>query len=69
LARARKKLAGKGADLFVFNDVSRPDIGFDTPENEVTLVTAAGERTVAKAPKEEIAAAILDEVEALMRYG
>jgi phosphopantothenoylcysteine decarboxylase/phosphopantothenate--cysteine ligase len=69
VARARRKLVGKGADLFVFNDVSRPDIGFDAPENEVTLVTAAGERTVAKAPKDEIAAAILDEVEALLRDG
>jgi phosphopantothenoylcysteine decarboxylase/phosphopantothenate--cysteine ligase len=69
VARARKKLVGKGADLFVFNDVGRPDIGFDAPENEVTLVTAAGERTVAKAPKDEIAAAILDEVETLIRDG
>jgi phosphopantothenoylcysteine decarboxylase / phosphopantothenate---cysteine ligase len=69
LARARNKLRGKGADLFVFNDVSRPDIGFDTPENEVTLVTVTGERTIAKAPKEEIAAAILDEVEGLLRNG
>jgi phosphopantothenoylcysteine decarboxylase / phosphopantothenate---cysteine ligase len=60
---------GKGADLFVFNDVSRTDIGFDTPQNEVTLVTAGGERAVAKAPKDEIAAAILDEVEALLRNG
>jgi phosphopantothenoylcysteine decarboxylase/phosphopantothenate--cysteine ligase len=63
LARAREKLARKGADLFVFNDVSRPDIGFDAADNEVTLVSAAGERTLAKAPKDEIAAAILDEVE------
>jgi phosphopantothenoylcysteine decarboxylase/phosphopantothenate--cysteine ligase len=69
LGRARKKLMGKGADLFVFNDVSRPEIGFDAAENEVTLVTTTGERTVAKAPKEEIAAAILDEVEALIRNG
>jgi phosphopantothenoylcysteine decarboxylase/phosphopantothenate--cysteine ligase len=69
LARARKKLVGKGADLFVFNDVSRTDIGFDAYENEVTLLTAAGERTVAKAPKDEIAAAVLDEVEALLRDG
>jgi phosphopantothenoylcysteine decarboxylase/phosphopantothenate--cysteine ligase len=69
LARARNKLVGKGADLFVFNDVSRTDIGFDTPQNEVTLVTAGGERAVAKAPKEEIAAAILDEVERLLRNG
>jgi phosphopantothenoylcysteine decarboxylase / phosphopantothenate---cysteine ligase len=69
LAPARKKLMGKGADLFVFNDVSRPDIGFDSPETEVILVTAVGERTVAKAPKDEIAAAILDEVEARIRNG
>jgi phosphopantothenoylcysteine decarboxylase/phosphopantothenate--cysteine ligase len=66
LQRAREKRARKGADLFVFNDVSRDDIGFDAADNEVTLVSAAGERTLAKAPKEEIAAAILDEVEALL---
>ena len=69
LARARDKLARKGADLFVLNDVSRPDIGFDASDNEVTLLGASGERTVAKAPKEEIAAAILDEVETLIQSG
>ena len=69
LERARAKLSRKGADLFVLNDVSRTDIGFDTYDNEVTLLAAGTERTVAKAPKEEIAAAILDEVEALMRGG
>jgi phosphopantothenoylcysteine decarboxylase/phosphopantothenate--cysteine ligase len=69
LERAREKLDRKGADLFVLNDVSRTDIGFDTDENEVTLVTAGGERIVPKAPKDEIAAAILDEVEALLADG
>jgi phosphopantothenoylcysteine decarboxylase / phosphopantothenate---cysteine ligase len=69
LERARQKLARKGVDLFVLNDVSRPDIGFDASENEVTLLAASGERTVAKAPKEEIAAAILDEVETLIQHG
>jgi phosphopantothenoylcysteine decarboxylase/phosphopantothenate--cysteine ligase len=69
LGRAREKLARKGADLFVLNDVSRTDIGFDTYENEVTLLTPTGERTVARAPKDEIAAAILDEVERLIRDG
>jgi phosphopantothenoylcysteine decarboxylase/phosphopantothenate--cysteine ligase len=69
LDRARDKLARKGADLFVFNDVSRPDIGLDAIDNEVTLLAASGERTVAKAPKEEIAAAILDEVETLIGNG
>ena len=29
---------------FVFNDVSRPDIGFDAPENEVVVVSANGDR-------------------------
>jgi phosphopantothenoylcysteine decarboxylase/phosphopantothenate--cysteine ligase len=66
LERARDKLAGKKADLFVFNDVSRTDIGFDSSDNEVTLLDGSGERTIAKAPKEEIAAAILDEVERLL---
>jgi phosphopantothenoylcysteine decarboxylase/phosphopantothenate--cysteine ligase len=69
LERARVKLSRKGADLFVLNDVARTDIGFDAYENEVTLITAAAERTVAKAPKDEIAAAILDEVETLIRNG
>jgi phosphopantothenoylcysteine decarboxylase/phosphopantothenate--cysteine ligase len=63
LDRARRKLADKRVDLVVFNDVSRGDIGFDATENEVVLVGAAGERRVPKAPKAQVAAAILDEVE------
>jgi phosphopantothenoylcysteine decarboxylase/phosphopantothenate--cysteine ligase len=66
LERKRKMLAEKHLDLVVFNDVSRADIGFDAAENEVVLVTAEGERTVPKAPKERIAAEILDEVERLL---
>ncbi len=66
LERAREKRTNKNADLFVFNDVSRDDIGFDSADNEVTLVSGEGERLLAKAPKDEIAAAILDEVERLL---
>ena len=66
LARAHEKLAAKNADLFVYNDVARKDIGFESAQNEVTLVSAGGERALAKAPKDEIAAAILDEVERLL---
>jgi phosphopantothenoylcysteine decarboxylase/phosphopantothenate--cysteine ligase len=66
LERARAKLAAKGADLFVFNDVSRADIGFDAIENEVVLLRAGEERRVGKAPKSEIARAVLDEVECLL---
>ena len=64
-ARARSAIA-KNADLFVFNDVSRSDIGFDAADNEVVVSPRDGERTIAKAPKPAVAAAILDEVERLL---
>ena len=67
LARAREKLAVKGGNLFVFNDVSRSDIGFDAEDNEVVLVSERGERKVGKRSKPEVAAAILDEVATLLR--
>jgi phosphopantothenoylcysteine decarboxylase/phosphopantothenate--cysteine ligase len=66
LERARWKLTNKNADLFVFNDVGRSDIGFEARDNEVTLVAASGDRELAKASKGEIAAQILDEVERLL---
>ena len=68
LAEGRAKLAGKGLDAVVVNDVSRPDIGFEVDHNEVTIVTAAGERHIPRAPKIEIAEAILEAVES-MRAG
>ena len=67
LERKRRMLTGKNLDLVVYNDVSAPGIGFDAPDNEVTLVSAAGERQLQKAPKREIAAGIVDEVERLLR--
>ncbi|MGB2953123.1 MAG: bifunctional phosphopantothenoylcysteine decarboxylase/phosphopantothenate--cysteine ligase CoaBC [Gaiellaceae bacterium] len=62
LERARNKLAAKGADLIVFNDISRGDVAFDALDNEVVLLDGQEERRLPKAPKERIAAAILDEV-------
>ena len=66
LDRKRAMLVDKNVDLVVYNDVGRDDIGFDSPDNEVTLVTAAGERHVDKGSKDVIAAAVLDEVERLL---
>ena len=66
LERARAKRLAKNADLFVFNDVSRSDIGFDALENEVVVLSEAGDNHVRKAPKREVAAAVLDEVERLL---
>jgi phosphopantothenoylcysteine decarboxylase/phosphopantothenate--cysteine ligase len=67
LARAREKLERKRVDLVVYNDVSRDDIGFDASENEVVIVGPAEERRLAKAPKDQIAAAIVDRAEELLR--
>jgi phosphopantothenoylcysteine decarboxylase/phosphopantothenate--cysteine ligase len=65
LAYGREKLARKGLDAVVVNDIARPDIGFEGSSNEVTIVTAAGERHVPRASKAEVARAILETVEAL----
>lgn len=71
LNRKRTMLDDKNVDLVVYNDVGRDGIGFDALDNEVVLVTRRGEREVAKAPKEQIAAAVVDEVERLLeeRHG
>ncbi|HZB23979.1 MAG TPA: phosphopantothenoylcysteine decarboxylase, partial [Gaiellaceae bacterium] len=66
LDRARRKLTDKRANLIVFNDVSRSDIGFDSDANEVTLVTDGGERTISRTSKREVAEHVLDEVVKLL---
>jgi phosphopantothenoylcysteine decarboxylase / phosphopantothenate---cysteine ligase len=66
LARARQKRTVKNADLFVYNDVGRADVGFESPENEVVIISEQGERHVERAPKERVAAEILDDVERLL---
>ena len=73
---AAGKLAAKGLDALVVNDISRADIGFDVDANEVTILTAArpaaageappiAERHVPRAAKMQIAEAVLDAVEGL----
>jgi phosphopantothenoylcysteine decarboxylase / phosphopantothenate---cysteine ligase len=59
----RQKLEDKRLDLVVVNDISRGDIGFDAAHNEVTIVSASGERRVPRASKGHVARAVLDEVE------
>jgi phosphopantothenoylcysteine decarboxylase/phosphopantothenate--cysteine ligase len=69
--RAREKLAAKGIDAVVVNDISRADIGFDADANEVTILSAPGERSriealhVPRASKAEVADAILDAAQRL----
>jgi phosphopantothenoylcysteine decarboxylase/phosphopantothenate--cysteine ligase len=63
--RARAKLERKRLDAVVVNDIARADIGFDAEQNEVTIVTAAGDRELPKAPKAAVARGIVDAIEEL----
>lgn len=69
LASAREKRARKGVNLVVFNDVSRSDIGFESDDNEVTLIGEDGERLIARRSKDACAAAILEEIARLLEGG
>jgi phosphopantothenoylcysteine decarboxylase/phosphopantothenate--cysteine ligase len=61
----RDKLERKGLDAVVVNDISRSDIGFEAPDNEVTIVTADADERVARSEKAEVARAVLAAVDRL----
>jgi phosphopantothenoylcysteine decarboxylase/phosphopantothenate--cysteine ligase len=62
----RGKLARKRLDAIVVNDIAGSGIGFESDDNEVTILSAdGGERHVPRARKERVAQAVLDEVERL----
>jgi phosphopantothenoylcysteine decarboxylase/phosphopantothenate--cysteine ligase len=61
--RAEAKLAAKGIDVIVANDVSAPGVGFDHDTNAVTILEAEGQRQiVALTTKDSVAHAVLDTV-------
>ncbi len=67
VANAKQKLARKGLDLVVANDVTRPGAGFDADTNVVTLVGADGKiEELPQLAKREVADRILDRVVALV---
>ncbi len=64
---ARRKLARKGCDLLVANDVSRADSGFDVDRNAVSFVWPAGDvETLPPLDKDEVASHLLDRVVKLL---
>ena len=66
---ARTKLARKGCDLLVVNDVSGGKV-FGSPENEAVVLDAAGEAThVPRGAKSALAHAIWDRVAARFEAG
>lgn len=68
LAEGRRKLVDKGLDLVVVNDATEPGAGFSVDTNRVTIIRADGrEEKLPLQSKRDVADAILDRVEALMR--
>ena len=66
VAYGREKLERKGLDAIVINDISRADIGFDSEQNEVLILTrAGGEQHVPRTAKGQVAAAVLGQVQRL----
>ena len=59
---ARDKLTRKGLDAIVVNDVSQPDIGFESENNAATLIWAQGETQFPKQSKTALACAVLDQL-------
>ena len=60
LKNARKKLEKKKLDLIIANDVSDKSIGFDSEENEVTLITNSEEVLLDRSSKKKIAKRIVE---------
>jgi phosphopantothenoylcysteine decarboxylase/phosphopantothenate--cysteine ligase len=65
IERARAKLERKALDAIVVNDISRPDIGFDSDHNEVAILGRADELHVPRSTKEDVAVRVLDFVQEL----
>ncbi len=62
LANARAKLARKGADAIVANDVSAPGLGFDSERNAATFLTPTRQIDFPAQSKSDLATHILDEI-------
>tara|TARA_Y100000287_G_C14162799_1_gene325647 strand:+ start:171 stop:809 length:639 start_codon:yes stop_codon:yes gene_type:complete len=63
LANGQKKLEAKNLDWIVVNDISKPEIGFESEMNQVTLLSRNNENfSFPLSSKKEIASAILNQV-------
>ena len=59
LDNARRKLASKGLDVVIANDVSQSDIGFNSDQNAATWISAEAEQALAQTTKLELARQII----------
>ena len=68
-AYARSKLERKGLDLICANQVGLPGCGFESDDNALLVIDAHGERPLGPAPKNVLAAQLLDLIGQRMRGG
>ena len=60
IENAENKLKNKGLNLIVANDVSNEEIGFDSDENEVTLITKTEQQLIPRQSKKKISKKIVE---------
>jgi phosphopantothenoylcysteine decarboxylase/phosphopantothenate--cysteine ligase len=64
VAQARSKLVRKGVDLIIANDVSRGDIGFNSEQNQVVVVSPTADEPLAQASKLHVAGILISRMAA-----
>jgi phosphopantothenoylcysteine decarboxylase/phosphopantothenate--cysteine ligase len=62
LEYARGKLQRKNLDMIIANDVSNPEIGFNSDENEAWIISRDDEKAMAKQSKSSLAHEIVKEI-------
>ena len=67
MANGRAKLAAKGADAIVVNDVTADGVGIEADTNAATFLTSTTSIELHEMPKRQLADRILDEIVALRR--
>jgi len=60
IENAENKLKNKGLNLIVANDVSNEEIGFDSDENEVILITKTEQQLIPRQSKKKISKKIVE---------
>jgi phosphopantothenoylcysteine decarboxylase/phosphopantothenate--cysteine ligase len=67
IANAKKKLAAKGLDLIIANDITEPDAGFDVDTNRVVIIDKKGKtEELPLMSKREVADWVLDKLRGII---
>ncbi len=65
-SNARRKLAKKNLDFIVLNSLRNEGTCFRADDNQIKIISADGEKSYAKKPKNEVASDIIDELSSIL---